>query len=46
MGIPFSEITGYDDFVNKMKLQHGDLDGSGQGETEIKPFMKKYDSYI
>jgi len=45
-GIPFSEITGYDDFVNKMKGQQGDLDGSGQGEIEIKPFMKKYDSYI
>ena len=46
MGIPFSEITGYDDFVNKMKSEKGDLDGSGQGEKEIKPFMKKYDSYI
>lgn len=45
-GIPFSEITGYDEFVNKMKGQQGDLDGSGQGEQEIKPFMKKYDSYI
>jgi len=29
-----------------MKVQNGDLDGSGQGEIEIKPFMKKYDSYI
>jgi hypothetical protein len=46
MGIPFSEITGYDDFVEKMKNQHGELDGSGLGEKEIKPFMKKYDSYI
>jgi hypothetical protein len=46
MGIPFSEITGYDDFVEKMKKQHGELDGSGKGEAEIQPFMKKYDSYI
>jgi len=46
MGIPFSEITGYDDFVEKMKKEHGELDGSGQGEKEIQPFMKKYDSYI
>ena len=46
MGVPFSEITGYDEFVDKMKKEHGDLDGSGQGESELKPFMKKYDSYI
>jgi hypothetical protein len=46
MGIPFSEITGYDDFVDKMKKEHGDLDGSGNGEKEIKPFMKAYNSYI
>ena len=46
MGIPFSEITGYDDFVEDMKKEHGDLDGSGKGEAEIQPFMKKYDSYI
>jgi hypothetical protein len=46
MGIPFSEITGYDEFVDKMKKQNGELDGSGQGESELKPFMKKYDSYI
>lgn len=46
MGIPFSEITGYDEFVDKMKKEHGDLDGSGQGESELKPFMKKYNSYI
>ena len=46
MGVPFSEITGYDEFVDKMKKEHGDLDGSGQGESELKPFLKKYDSYI
>jgi len=46
MGVPFSEITGYDEFVDKMKKEHGDLDGSGHGESELKPFMKKYDSYI
>ena len=46
MGVPFSEITGYDEFVEKMKKEQGDLDGSGQGESELKPFMKKYDSYI
>lgn len=45
-GIPFSEITGYDEFVEKMKKEHGDLDGSGQGESELKPFMRAYDSYI
>jgi hypothetical protein len=32
--------------VNKMKGEHGDLDGSGKGEQDLKPFMKKYDSYI
>jgi hypothetical protein len=46
MGIPFSEITGYDQFVEDMKKENGDLDGSGTGEKEIKPFMKAYDSYI
>jgi len=46
MGVPFSEVTGYDQFIEKMKKEHGDLDGSGQGESELKPFMKKYDSYI
>lgn len=45
-GIPFSEITGYDDYVDKMKRENGDLDGSGKGESDLKPFMKKYDSYI
>lgn len=45
-GIPFSEITGYDKFVEDMKKENGDLDGSGTGEKEIKPFMKAYDSYI
>lgn len=45
-GIPFSEITGYDDYVDKMKRENGDLDGSGLGEKEILPYMKKYDSYI
>jgi hypothetical protein len=45
-GIPFSEITGYDQFVEDMKKQHGELDGSGLGEKEVKPFMKAYDSYI
>jgi hypothetical protein len=29
-----------------MKKEHGDLDGSGNGEKEIKPFMKAYNSYI
>jgi hypothetical protein len=46
IGIPFSEITGYDQFVEDMKKQHGELDGSGSGEKEILPYMKKYDSYI
>lgn len=46
MGIPFSEITGYDKFVEDMKKENGDLDGSGSGEKEILPYMKKYDSYI
>ena len=46
MGIPFSEITGYDKFVEDMKKDNGDLDGSGYGEIEIKPFMQKYNSYI
>jgi hypothetical protein len=46
MGIPFSEATGYDQFIEDMKKEKGDLDGSGNGEKEIKPFMKKYDSYI
>jgi hypothetical protein len=45
-GIPFSEITGYDKFIEDMKKQNGDLDGSGHGEKELKPLMKAYDSYI
>lgn len=45
-GIPFSEITGYDKFIDDMKKENGDLDGSGDGEKELMPFMKKYDSYI
>jgi hypothetical protein len=45
-GIPFSEVTGYEKFIEDMKKQHGELDGSGHGEKEIKPLMKAYDSYI
>jgi hypothetical protein len=45
-GIPFSEVTGYDQFIENMKKQHGELDGSGHGEKELKPLMKAYDSYI
>jgi hypothetical protein len=45
-GIPFSEITGYDQYVENMKKEHGELDGSGAGEKQLEPFMKKYDSYI
>ena len=41
MGIPFSEITGYDKFVEDMKKENGDLDGSGSGEKEILPYLKR-----
>jgi hypothetical protein len=42
LGIPFSEASGYDDFINSM----GTADHSADGEAEIKKYIKKYKIYI
>lgn len=41
-GIPFSEATGYDDFINRM----GEVDDSADGEKDIRKYIKKYKVYI
>lgn len=41
-GIPFSEATGYDDFINRI----GKVDDSGDGEKDIRKYIKKYKVYI
>lgn len=41
-GIPFSEATGYDDFINRI----GKVDDSADGEKDIRKYIKKYKVYI
>lgn len=41
-GIPFSDASGYDDFVNSM----GTADHSADGEEDIRKYIKKYKVYI
>jgi hypothetical protein len=42
-GIPFSEASGYDDFIEQ---RHKGADDSADGEKEIEKYKKKYESYI
>lgn len=44
-GIPFSEATGYDTFINELKSK-GDIDGSEKGEIELSKKIPMYQSYI
>jgi hypothetical protein len=41
-GIPFSEATGYDDFINRI----GKVDDSADGEKDIRKYIKKYKVFI
>ena len=41
-GIPFSDASGYDDFVNSME----NADHSADGEKDIRKYIKKYKVYI
>ena len=41
-GVPFSEATGYDDFINRI----GEVDDSAEGEKDIRKYIKKYKVYI
>jgi hypothetical protein len=42
-GVPFSEATGYDDYMESL---NNTPDGSRDGEKEITSYIKKYESYI
>lgn len=41
-GMTFSESSGYDSYMEK----HKGIDYSSEGEEELKPLLKKYQSYI
>jgi len=41
-GIPFSDASGYDDFINSM----GTADHSADGEEDIRKYIKKYKVYL
>ena len=45
-GIPFSEASGYDTFINKLKSKGVDIDGSEKGEIELSKKIPMYSSYI
>lgn len=42
-GVPFSEASGYTDFIEKQK---GMLDGTKEGEAEIEKYKNNFESYI
>lgn len=42
-GVPFSEASGYDEFIEKQKVI---LDGTKEGEAEIEKYKKNFESYI
>ena len=45
-GIPFSEASGYDTFINELKSKGVDIDGSEKGEIELSKKIPMYSSYI
>lgn len=45
-GVPFSEASGYDSFINELKSKGGELDGSVEGEKELSKKIPIYSSYI
>jgi|688.fasta_scaffold07783_10 hypothetical protein len=42
-GVPWSEATGYDDFMSKLQQP---VDGSHDGEKEVNKYIKKYNVYL
>jgi hypothetical protein len=45
-GIPFSQASGYDNFINELKSKNVDIDGSVIGEKELQKKASIYSSYI